>query len=414
VKHPKVLNPTQREEMRAAMERIGGAAQAGKPVVLEAESDVGTIGINPRDAQMLESRAFSVEAVSLWFRVPPFMVGHSEKSTSWGTGIEQQMIGFLTFTLRPWLRRIEQAITKDLLLPAERPRYFPKFNVEGLLRGDSAARASFYNTMINAGVMTRDQVRELEDWAPMGGNAAVLTVQSQVVPLDTIGQQQDAAQARAALRAFLGIAEPESDPAQRDWGLTMTKKKLPGVPEGRMHAGVSSQILPRALDRWNPGIQAAAAEEAERSISVYDVIGYDYWTGDGVTAKRVAAALRQMGKGPVTVNVNSPGGDMFEGLAIYNLLREHDGEVTVKVLGLAASAASIIAMAGDTVQIARAGFLMIPNAWVLAAGNRHDLREYADTLEPFDRAMADIYAARTGEDAEAMAKLMDAETWIGG
>lgn len=194
----------------------------------------------------------------------------------------------------------------------------------------------------------------------------------------------------------------------------MTKKKLPGVPEGRMHAGVSSQILPRALDRWNPGIQAAAAEEAERSISVYDVIGYDYWTGDGVTAKRVAAALRQMGKGPVTVNVNSPGGDMFEGLAIYNLLREHDGEVTVKVLGLAASAASIIAMAGDTVQIARAGFLMIHNAWVLAAGNRHDLREYADTLEPFDRAMADIYAARTGEDAEAMAKLMDAETWIGG
>lgn len=194
----------------------------------------------------------------------------------------------------------------------------------------------------------------------------------------------------------------------------MTKKKLPGVPEGRMHAGVSSQILPRALDRWNPGIRAAAAEEAERSISVYDVIGYDYWTGDGVTAKRVAAALRQMGKGPVTVNVNSPGGDMFEGLAIYNLLREHDGEVTVKVLGLAASAASIIAMAGDTVQIARAGFLMIHNAWVLAAGNRHDLREYADTLEPFDRAMADIYAARTGEDAAAMAKLMDAETWIGG
>src|SRR5690606_8593589 len=93
---------------------------------------------------------------------------------------------------------------------------------------------------------------------------------------------------------------------------------------------------------------------------------------------------------------------------------EHDGEVTVKILGLAASAASIIAMAGDTVQIARAGFLMIHNAWVVAAGNRNDLREYAETLEPFDRAMADIYAARTGADQKAMAKLMDAETWIGG
>ncbi|WP_429242684.1 head maturation protease, ClpP-related [Luteibacter sp. 621] len=94
--------------------------------------------------------------------------------------------------------------------------------------------------------------------------------------------------------------------------------------------------------------------------------------------------------------------------------RAFDGEVNVSVLGLAASAASIIAMAGDTVQIARAGFFMIHNAWVVASGNRNDLREYADTLEPFDRAMADIYAAHTGESRDDMAKLMDAETWIGG
>lgn len=194
----------------------------------------------------------------------------------------------------------------------------------------------------------------------------------------------------------------------------MTIKNLPGAPEGRPCAGVSSQVQPRALDRWNAGVRAAADADKDRSISVYDVIGYDYWTGEGVTAKRIAAALRGMGSGPVTVNVNSPGGDMFEGLAIYNLLREHDGEVTVKVLGLAASAASIIAMAGDKVQIARAGFLMVHNAWVIAIGNRNDLKEVADSLKPFDDAMASIYAARTGEDIKAMAKLMDAETWIGG
>lgn len=194
----------------------------------------------------------------------------------------------------------------------------------------------------------------------------------------------------------------------------MTIKTLPGAPEGRLHAGISSQIQPRALDRWNPGVRAATQDEADRTISIYDVIGQDFWSGEGVTAKRIAAALRSMGAGPVTVNVNSPGGDMFEGLAIYNLLREHKGEVTVKVIGLAASAASIIAMAGDTVQIARAGFLMIHNAWVVAMGNRNDLREYAETLEPFDRAMAEIYAARTGQDAKAMGKLMDKETWIGG
>lgn len=193
----------------------------------------------------------------------------------------------------------------------------------------------------------------------------------------------------------------------------MTIKTLPGAPEGRPCAGVTSHLQARALDRWNAGVQAADKED-ERTISVYDVIGHDYWTGEGVTAKRISGALRALGKGAITVNVNSPGGDMFEGLAIYNLLREHDGEVTVKVLGLAASAASVIAMAGDKVQIARAGFLMIHNAWVMAAGNRHDLSDLAATLKPFDDAMAGIYAARTGKDAKAMAKLMDSETWIGG
>ncbi|NYT25388.1 Clp protease ClpP [Alcaligenaceae bacterium] len=193
----------------------------------------------------------------------------------------------------------------------------------------------------------------------------------------------------------------------------MPRQHLPVAPEGRPCAAVTSNIQPRAFDRWNSAIRAETVED-ERSIGIYDVIGYDWWTGEGVTAKRVAAALRSMGPGPVTVNINSPGGDMFEGLAIYNILREHDGEVTVKVLGLAASAASVIAMAGDTVQIARAGFLMIHNCWVMAVGNRHDLREIADTMEPFDAAMADIYSVRSGISVEDVQKLMDGETWING
>lgn len=193
----------------------------------------------------------------------------------------------------------------------------------------------------------------------------------------------------------------------------MSIKNLPGAPMGRPSASVRSEILPRAFERWNPEVRAADKDE-DRAISIYDAIGYDPWTGEGVTAKRIASALRSLGKGPVTVNLNSPGGDMFEGLAIYNLLREHDGEVNVKVLGLAASAGSVIAMAGDTVQIARSGFLMIHNAWVVAAGNRNDLREIAAWLEPFDAAMGDIYGARTGLDAKAIAKLMDSESWIGG
>lgn len=190
--------------------------------------------------------------------------------------------------------------------------------------------------------------------------------------------------------------------------------RMPSAPTGRPQSGVQSYLSPRALDRWNPGVRAAASDDSDSTITIYDVIGYDYLTGDGVTANRISAALRSIGPKPVTVYINSPGGDMFEGLAIYNLLREHEEHVTVKVLALAASAASIVAMAGDTVQIARSGFIMVHNSWVVAIGNRHDLREYADTLEPFDRALADIYAARTGAEIGEIQKLMDAETWLGG
>jgi len=193
----------------------------------------------------------------------------------------------------------------------------------------------------------------------------------------------------------------------------MTIRNLPVAPEARPCAGVSFDLRPQALERWNPSILAAADDE-ENTISVLDPIGYDYWTGEGVTAKRITGILKGMAGADVTVNINSPGGDMFEGLAIYNVLREYKGHVTVRVLGMAASAASIIAMAGDTIQVARSGFLMIHNCWAGAVGNRHDFRDFADTLEPFDEAMADIYATRTGDEIAAMQKLMDGETWING
>ena len=191
----------------------------------------------------------------------------------------------------------------------------------------------------------------------------------------------------------------------------MSKKQLPVAPAGRPCARVTCETLPSALDRWDGGIKAATTDD--NTISVFDVIGQDYW-GEGITAKRIAGALRAMNGADVTVNINSPGGDMFEGLAIYNLLREYEGHVTVKVLGIAASAASIIAMAGDDIQIGRGAFLMIHNCWLYAMGNRHDFAELAQSLEPFDTAMADIYAARSGLDIAAVQKLMDAESYSGG
>lgn len=192
----------------------------------------------------------------------------------------------------------------------------------------------------------------------------------------------------------------------------MSKRSLPKA-SFNVRADVRTVVTPKALDRWRPEL-AAKDDEPDNTISILDVIGQDFWTGQGVTLARVSAALRQIGKRDVVVNLNSPGGDYFEGLAIYNALRDHPAKVTVKILGVAASAASVIAMAGDEIQIARAGFLMIHNTWIVAMGDRHMLRDAADWLEPFDHVAVDIYAARTGLEPKAIGKMLDRESWIGG
>lgn len=188
--------------------------------------------------------------------------------------------------------------------------------------------------------------------------------------------------------------------------LSLPLAQVPAIRNGRW------EIPKAALARWEPGIRAAADED-EATISVLDPIGADFF-GDGVTARRINAALRNIGERDVIVNINSPGGDYHEGLAIYNLFRQHPGKITMRVLGEAASAASVIAMAGDRIEIGRAAFFMIHNVWVMAAGDRNFMREVADMLEPFDRAAADVYAARSGVDADEIATMMDRETWIAG
>ncbi|WP_180644765.1 phage portal protein [Acinetobacter bereziniae] len=186
----RVMTPDQREAFRDYVSKISGALNAGKSPVLEQGVTPEMIGINPVDAQLLESRNFSVESICRWFRVPGWMIGYAGKGqTKWGSGMEQEMIGFLTFTLRPWLVLIEQAMNKNLLSPAERTKYYVEFNIEGLLRADSATRSEFYSKMVNNGLYTRDEVRTMENLPKHGGVASKLTIQKQNVPIDDAGQE---------------------------------------------------------------------------------------------------------------------------------------------------------------------------------------------------------------------------------
>lgn len=202
----KLLSDPQRDQARKALvEPLQGSANAGRIGILEAGVKWQGISIDPEDAQMLQTRAFQVEEICRWFRVPPFMIGHTEKSTSWGTGLEQQMIGFLTFSLRPYLTRVEQAVKRSLIPAADRRRIFAEFNLEGLLRADSAGRAALYSVFAQNGLSTRDEIRAKENMPPMpGGN--ILTVQSNLVPLDQLGQAGAAGggqQVRSALLDWL-------------------------------------------------------------------------------------------------------------------------------------------------------------------------------------------------------------------
>jgi len=141
-----------------------------------------------RDAQFLESRKFQISEVARAFGIPPFMLYDVEKSTSWGTGIEQQSIGWVVYGLQPDLTRFEQRYTRDVVPP----RAYAKHRVEGLLRGDSKARAAFYSVMRNIGALNVDEIRDLEDREPLPDGAGQTYLQPlNMAPLGADSTEED-------------------------------------------------------------------------------------------------------------------------------------------------------------------------------------------------------------------------------
>ena len=142
-------------------------------------------------------------------------------------------------------------------------------------------------------------------------------------------------------------------------------------------------------------------------LSIFDDIG-----AFGVSAKSFLNDLASAQGDSVRVEINSPGGDVFAGLAIYNGLRNSGKKVNVRVLGLAASAASLVAMAGDTIEMPENSFMMVHNPWGFAMGGASDMRDTADMLDKLGTSLASTYAKRTGKSAEEITALLDAETWM--
>lgn len=198
----KTLNPTQRAEFRDYVKTISGALNAGKSPVLEQGVKPEMIGINPADAQLLESRGHSIEEICRWFGVPPWMVMKTDKGSNWGTGLEQQQIAFLTYCIMTYTAPIEQCVNKRCMTAVDRIKHYSEFSLEAFLRADSAGRAAYLSTMGQNGYMTRNEGRHKENLPSMPGGD-ILTVQSNLVPLDQLGKQNDSQAARAALMNWL-------------------------------------------------------------------------------------------------------------------------------------------------------------------------------------------------------------------
>ena len=188
------LSDEQRERLRRYMAAFTGSKNAGKIMVLEGGLKYQGVTMNPEDAQMLESRAFSIEEICRWFRVPPFMVGHTTKQSSWASSLEGMNLQFLTHTLRPLLVNIEQEIGRCLLDSDD--EVFAEFSVEGLLRADSAGRAAYYTSALQNGWMSRNDVRRLENMPPIEGGD-IYTVQLNLTQLKNLESSNPAVQALA-------------------------------------------------------------------------------------------------------------------------------------------------------------------------------------------------------------------------
>lgn len=186
---PGKLNDEQRTQAKKTLVEPYSGPDGAWAGVLEMGVDFKTVNISPRDAELIMSRQFNVEDICRWCGVPPVLVGHAAQGqTMWGSGIEQILLGWLTLNLRPYLTRIEQAAKKSLLRPDERKQFFVEFNIEGLLRADSAGRAEFYSKLFQLGVFSPNRIADKENEPRFEGGDQRF-VNSTYVPIDQAGQQ---------------------------------------------------------------------------------------------------------------------------------------------------------------------------------------------------------------------------------
>lgn len=167
---------------------------------------------------------------------------------------------------------------------------------------------------------------------------------------------------------------------------------------------------PKASARSNSWFRMQASADNQAEIYIYDEIGY--W---GVTARQFVNDLKALGDiSHINLHINSPGGDVFDGIAIFNALKHHGAAITVHIDGLAASMASVIAMVGNPVIMPENTMMMIHKPWGFAGGDANDMRDYAELLDKVESVLIPAYAEKTGKSPDEIATMLEDETWMDG
>lgn len=278
LQHPGVLSDGAYERLKGSMaNQYGGLTNAMRMMILEEGLTYARVGIPPEDAQFLETRKFQVTDVARWFGVQPHLIADLDRSTN--NNIEHQGIEFVVHTMRPWLVRWEQALSRALLSDVERRRYFAEFAIDGLLRGDAAARAQLYTSLFNVGAMSPNDIREKENLNPVDGGDEYF-VQLNMVPVGLAG---------AGLNLPDDEPEPEPEPAQEEQERSLpvddVEQRAQGVAIGRQrlqqaHARIFADAMGRVLRREANDVGNAAKKLlGQRGLADFDMWLREFYQG---------------------------------------------------------------------------------------------------------------------------------------
>jgi ATP-dependent Clp endopeptidase proteolytic subunit ClpP len=211
---------------------------------------------------------------------------------------------------------------------------------------------------------------------------------------------EETAEEEADVEVEAAVTTPEEDEEKEDF---MTRC---------MEDGNEEDVCSIAWDESQEEEEEEETEEIEEASST-DIFVYDVIGAGGVTAKQIVNEIAKVeANAPINLRINSAGGDVFEGIAIYNSLKKHQGTVTVEIEGLAASMASVIMLAGDNISASDNSLIMIHNPNVGIQGESKDLTKKAELLDKIKDQMVGIYSAKTGIDTEQIEQMMDSETWL--